>query len=139
MKSLFRVTALGMIAIALLLLPVIAAAQEPQHPLAGYWRGAMVAGGGEDTEVAIELRIQGDVVTGPISTKQIADLYIRNGSVTGNTVQFTSPSLDPANQAALVWTGQLTGNNELAVSVVPEGGGDAREFVLTRPATPGGR
>lgn len=126
----------------LLLLPVIAAAQEPQaHPLAGSWRGAMVEGGGEDAEVTIELRIEGDVVTGPIATSRVADLYIRNGSVTGNTIQFTSPSLDPATEGALVWTGQLTGNNEIAFSVVREAS-DAPpvEFVVTkREPVPGGR
>src|SRR5262245_34943200 len=126
MKSFVRLTAL-----MLLLVPGIMSAQEPQpqHPLAGYWRGPMVAGGGEDTDVTVEFRIQGDVVTGPISTMQIGDLYIRDGSVTANSVHFTSPSLDPAGQGgALVWTGQLTGANELAVSVVPENGdGPARE------------
>lgn len=137
MKALIRVTAL-----TLLLLPVILSAQEPQHPLAGYWRGPMVEGAGEDGEVTIELRIQGEVVTGPISTSKIGDLSIRNGTVSGNTIHFTSPGLDPGTPGvSLVWTGQLSGNNELAVSVIVEGGdGTAQEFVLTkRTPIPGGR
>ena len=136
MKAAIRITAL-----ALLLMPAIVSAQEPrQHPLAGSWRGPMVAGAAEDADVTIELRIDGDTVTGPISTLRISDISIGNGSVTGNSVRFTSPNLDPDNQGVvLVWTGQLTGSNELAFSVVPESGGAAQEFVLTkRLPTPGG-
>lgn len=136
MKSLVRLCAL-----TLLLVPVILSAQEPQkHPLAGYWRGPMVEGGGAETEVTIELRIEGDVVTGPISTMQMGDLSIRDGSVTENAVHFTSPALNGDNSHPLVWTGQLTGDNRLAVSVVPEANDAAAiEFVLTkREATSGG-
>lgn len=135
MKSLVRVTAF-----VILLLPAIVAAQAPQqHPLAGFWAGPMVEG--DQNEVIVELRIQGEVVTGPIETSQIGDLYIRDGSVSANSVHFTSPSLDPNGQGgALVWTGQLTGNNALAFSVVPASGdGAAREFVLKKRDTTGSR
>jgi hypothetical protein len=134
MKSLIRVTAL-----ALLLLPVIVSAQEPQpHPLAGSWRGAMEQGADEVDDVNIDLRIEGDAVTGPI-IKVPFERYIKQGTATANTVTFTSPGLKEDDaETVLVWTGQLTGNNELAFSVVNENGeGAAREFVLTK-RTPGG-
>jgi hypothetical protein len=121
------------------LVPALVSAQEPQvqHPLAGYW--SVVMAQGED-EVVIELRVGGDVVTGPIGTTGRADLYIRNGSVTANSVHFTSPSLKDDDGPALVWTGQLTGENELAFSVAPEGAESlVREFVATKRPVPGGK
>lgn len=93
---------------------------------------------GED-EVVIELRVEGDIVTGPVGTTGSADLYIRDGSVTANSVQFTSPSLK-GDGPPLLWTGHLTGQNELAFSVVPEGAeSPVREFVATRRPNPGVR
>jgi hypothetical protein len=120
------------------LVPALVSAQEPQvhHPLAGYWSAVMAPG---EDEVVLELRVEGDVVTGPVGATGRGDLYIRNGSVTANSVHFTSPSLTP-DGPALVWTGQLTGENELAFSVVPEGADNpAREFVATKRPTPGGK
>ncbi len=72
---------------------------------------------------------------------QLGEFYIRNGSVTGNSIQFTSANLVQGEGPALVWTGQLTGSNELAFSVMPESGdGQASEFVLTkRDPVPGRR
>lgn len=127
-------------AFALLLLPALASAQqEPQHPLAGVWAGVMSEA--EDSEVLVDLRIIGEVVTGPINTSSLGDLYIRDGQVTGNTIHFKSPSLSAQGEGpALVWSGQLTGNNELAFSVAPESGdGAVKEFVLRkRESVPGG-
>jgi len=124
-----------------LLFPALSRAQENPHPLAGPWAGYMVEG--DDSELVIELQVEGEVVTGPIVIKAVGEIYIRNGSVTPNSIHFTTPALDPAAQgAALVWTGQLMGNGELAFSVVTEGadGGPATEFVVKRrPAVPGGR
>jgi len=128
-----------LVALSVLLVPAGLSAQEPQaqHPLAGAWRGPMVAGGGEDTDVTLDLRIQGDVVTGPVSTMAVSDLLIRDGSVTANTIRFVTPSLNPAVEGSLVWTGQLTGNNELAFTVVAEGPGNSPiEFTLTHRLPP---
>jgi hypothetical protein len=128
MKALIRITAL-----TLLMMPVLVSAQEPQHPLAGYWRGPMVAGGAEDTDVTVEFRIQGEQVTGPIFANGL-ERYIKQGTVTANSVSFTSPGLKADDvDVPMVWTAQLTGNNELAVSVVREDQqGPAHEFVLTK-------
>jgi hypothetical protein len=134
MKALVRLTAL-----TLLFLPALVVAQEPQpqHPLSGYWRGAMVAGGGEDSEVTLDLRIQGDVVTGPISSVAVSDLMIRDGSVTPNSIRFTSPSLNPDQPGTLVWTGQLTSASELVFSVVADAPDSTPiEFTLTHRLPP---
>jgi hypothetical protein len=124
MKALIRTAIL-----TLVMLPAIVAAQEP-NPMAGYWKGGI-----ELDELLVELRIQGEVVTGPISTNKVGDLYIRNGTVSGNTISFTSPNLDPDNQSVLlVWNGQLSGD-QLSFTVAPEDNqGPAREFILTRRA-----
>jgi hypothetical protein len=138
MKSLIRLTAL-----ALFLLPVFVSAQEPAvHPLAGFWRGAMVEGATSDQEVIVELRIQGDVVNGPIFANGFERYIKQGGTVTANTIAFKSPGLatDADMNDTLVWTGQLTGTNEIAFSVVAENSdAPAREFVLTRGAVTGGR
>ena len=124
MKAVIRIAAL-----TLLMLPAMISAQEPVNPMAGYWTG-----GPEQDDLLLDLRIQGDVVTGPISTRNIGDLYIRNGSVTANTIEFTSPNLDEANrEVALVWHGQLSGNDELAFSIAREDNqGEPREVILKR-------
>jgi hypothetical protein len=135
MKSLIRISAF-----VLFLLPVMVSAQEPQHPLAGGWKGAMEEGAAEVDEVFVELRIQGDAVTGPV-IKVPFERYIKQGTATANSVTFTTSGLkeDDAD-VTLVWTGQLTGNNELAFTVEREDHqGEAKEFVLTkREATPPG-
>lgn len=126
----------------LLLLPALASAQDPQpqHPIAGHWAG-VIALADQEREVIVDLRVEGDAVTGPIVATQLGEFYIRNGSVTGNSIQFTSANLVQGEGPALVWTGQLTGSNELAFSVMPESGdGQASEFVLTkRDPVPGRR
>ncbi|HWI16277.1 MAG TPA: hypothetical protein VNT81_00920 [Vicinamibacterales bacterium] len=131
MKLVTRIAA----AFAVLLLPALASAQEaqPQHPLAGHWAG-QVALAGQDREIVVEFTIEGEAVTGPIIAAQIGEFIIRNGSVTGNSIHFTSPNIAPLGEGpALVWSGQLTGANELAFSVVTESGeGQASEFVLTK-------
>jgi hypothetical protein len=134
MKALVRLSAL-----MLVLVPAVVSAQEPQpqHPLQGAWRGPMVAGGGEDSEVTLDLRIQGDVVTGPISSLAISDLLIRDGSVTENTIRFSSPSLNPNEPGTLLWTGQLTADNELTFSVVADAPNSTPiEFTLTHRLPP---
>ena len=130
MKAVIRVALF-----VLFLVPALVSAQEPQHPLAGHWSAVMAQG---EDEVVLDLRIEGDVVTGPVGATGRGDLYIRDGSVTANSLHFTSPSLTDGGPA-LVWTGQLTGKNELAFSVVPEGADSpVREFVATRRAIPDG-
>jgi hypothetical protein len=126
MKSLIRIASL-----TLLMIPAMLTAQEPTNPLAGYWEGTFQGSNGAE-RVLVELRVQGDAVTGPIFLHG-DEQYIRNGTVTGNTIAFTSPRLDAADRdVPLTWTGQLAGN-ELAFSVVAEDrGGPVREFVLTR-------
>jgi hypothetical protein len=128
MNALIRVVALS-----LSLLPVMVSAQEPQsHPLAGAWRGSIASPDGQSIELIVEMRIQGDVVTGPVFAP-VGEVYMRSGTVTANSVAFTTPRLSEADRdVPMVWTGQLSGDNTLAVSVVPEGGGTAIELVLTK-------
>lgn len=133
MKSWIRVSVF-----TLLLLPTMVVAQEPQpqHALTGSWTGVMGEGG---AEVLLELEVQGEVVKGPIFAHGgVGDRYISNGTVTGNTIHFISPGLDPdVETSPLEWTGQVTGNNEIAFSVVPEGGSaPVKEFVLTKIVLP---
>ncbi len=131
MKSLIRIAALTM-----LMLPALVSAQEPTNPLAGYWEGAIDEGSGP-VPVLLELRIQGDVVTGPIFMHGF-ERYMRPGTVTANSVEFITPRLNDADRdVPLLWIGQLTANNELVFSVVADDReGPAREFTLTRKQTP---
>jgi hypothetical protein len=130
MKALIRVVALS-----LSLLPVIASAQEAQpHPLAGAWRGSILSPAGQPIELTVEMRIQGDVVTGPVFAP-VGEVYMQSGTVTANSVAFTTSRLSEADRDVLmVWTGQLNGDNTLSVSVVPEDGGAAIELVLSKDA-----
>jgi hypothetical protein len=127
MKALIRIVALS-----LLIVPAVVSAQEPQpvSPFNGYWEGTI-----EETSVLVELRVQGEIATGPIFVSGFGERYIREGAVAGNTIQFITPHLDPTpeDQAPrVVWNGQLAGD-ELAFSIANEGGsGPAREFVLRR-------
>lgn len=127
MKSLIR-----SLALALLLMPALVLAQEP-NPLAGPWAGSITEDG-VALPVSIELRIQADVVTGPIFMHG-AEEYMRNGTVVGNTISFTTPPLNAADRnVPVVWSGQFA-DGQLAFSVVAEDReGPVREFILTRPA-----
>jgi hypothetical protein len=148
MKSLVRI-----FAVMTALLPVAAFAQEPQtppapepqqltqpmpdpqqvtHPLAGFWKGTITAEGADPFEFSVQFRIQGDVVTGPILSTA-GEVYLKDGTVTANSIAFTSPRPDLKEGSALVWTGQLTGDNKLDVFVSPQDNSSpAIEVILTK-------
>lgn len=134
MKSFARI-----IVLTLLLSPALVMAQEPQpqHPLTGSWTGTMGEGG---KAILLELTVDGEAVKGPIfAPGGVGDRYIRNGTVTNNTIHFTSPGLEPdVESAPLVWSGQLLGtNNEVSFSVTAEGSNaEPIEFVLTKLVPP---
>jgi hypothetical protein len=132
MKALIRIAAL-----TLLMFPVAIAAQDQpaQHPMAGYWEGAVAEpGAAEPVKLLVELRIQGDVVNGPVFMLGGEQYIQQGGTATVNSVTFTTPRLNLNDRnVPLTWTGQLTGNNELAFTVVSADGQDpVREFVLTK-------
>lgn len=130
MKAFIRI-AVVMIA----LLPALAIAQEPQpHPLAGFWKGTITAEGTEPFEFSVQFRIQGDVVTGPILSTA-GEVYLKDGTVTANSVSFTSARPDLKDGAPLAWTGQLSGDGTLAVSVSPQDNSSpAVDIILTKLA-----
>lgn len=138
MKSVIRLAAL-----ALLLMPVLVSAQEPQlHPLAGTWSTVLKEDGvNGPEELLAEFRIQGDVVNGPIFANGVERYIKAGGAVTANTITFITSGLgtDDADRQ-LVWTGQLSGDNQLAFTIVPEANdAPAVELVMTkRPAITGG-
>jgi len=121
--------------------PALAAAQEPQpsaqHPLAGQWAGFLAEDG--TGEFVVDLQVEGEVASGPIIVTAVGEFYVRDGFASANSVQFTSASLSQGEGPTLTWTGQLTGNNELAFTVVSGDGGPAREFLLKKRATVPGR
>ena len=130
MKSLVRIAA-----IMIALLPALAFAQEPQpqtHPLAGFWKGTITSEGAEPFEFTVQFRIQGDVVTGPILSKA-GEVYLQEGTVTANSVAFTTARPDLKEGGPLSWTGQLTGDNTLDVMVAPkDNSSPAIEVILTK-------
>jgi hypothetical protein len=130
MKAVVRI-ALMLVA----LVPAVAFAQEPQapaHPLAGFWKGTITAEGAEPFEFTVQFRIQGDVVTGPILSKA-GEVYLQDGSVTANSVTFTTARPDLKEGGPLAWTGQLTGDNTLDVMVAPKDNSTpAIEVILTK-------
>lgn len=128
MKAVFRIAVLS-----LSLLPVFASAQQPEpHPLAGTWKGT-IAIGGVESEVRVELRIEGDVVTGPINGPA-GEIFMQPGKVAPDGVSFTSPRLSSQDRdVLLVWTGQVTGENSLSFVVATEDLQDPSfELTLTR-------
>jgi hypothetical protein len=126
MKALIRTCVL-----ALSLLPTLISAQEP-HPFAGAWKGVLGTAGAQ-SEVRIELRIEGDVVTGPI-LGPAGEMFMQPGKVTARGVSFTSGPLNPQDRdVPLVWTGQATDENTLTFVVTAEDlEGPTFELTVTR-------
>lgn len=126
MKALIRTAVL-----AVFLLPAMVSAQEP-HPFAGAWKGILGADGAQ-SEVRIELRIEGDVVTGPIQAPA-GEIFMQPGKVTPRGVSFTSGPLNPQDRdVPMVWTGQATDENTLTFVVTAEDlAGPTFELVVTR-------
>lgn len=126
MKALIRTAVL-----AVFLLPSMVAGQEP-HPFAGVWKGTIGADGAQ-SEVRIDLRIEGDVVTGPIQGPG-GEIYMDPGKVTPRGVSFTSGPLNPQDRnVPMVWTGQATDENTLTFVVTAEDlEGPTFELIVTR-------
>ena len=85
------------------------------------------------SEVRIELRIEGDVVTGPI-LGPAGEMFMQPGKVTPRGVSFTSGPLNPQDRdVPLVWTGQATDENTLTFVVTAEDlEGPTFELTVTR-------
>lgn len=126
MKALIRTVVL-----AVLLVPALLSAQEP-HPFAGVWKG-MFGAEGAQSEVRIDLRIEGDVVTGPILGPG-GEIYMQPGKVTPRGVSFSSGPLNPQDRnVPMIWTGQATDENTLTFVVTAEDlEGPTFEIVVTR-------
>lgn len=113
MKLFIRLTVLS-----LALLPAIISAQQPEpHPLNGIWKGTLTVDG---AEVRLDVRIEGDVVTGPIMSPAGA-LEIQSGKLTPEGLVFSSAPLHAGDrQVTLVWTGQPTSENTISFVVSTE-------------------
>jgi hypothetical protein len=115
--------------LSVLLIPGVVSAQAV--PLAGLWEGS-VNQDGAAVPVVVELRIQGDVVTGPIFL-QGAEQYIRDGKVLGESVEFISGRLNEADRdVPYVWTGTLTGDQISFSVIAADREGPSRGFIVTR-------
>lgn len=128
MKSLIRIATL-----TLLMIPAMLSAQAPASPIAGYWEGTIDGANGAQ-RVLVELRVQGDAVTGPVFMNGDEQYIQQGGTATANSVTFTTPRLHGGDRnVQITWTGQLTGNNELAFTLASADGQDpVREIVLTK-------
>ena len=100
----------------------------------GKWAAEVPGRGGNPQKVTMDLKADGDKLTGTISNPQ-GETAITDGKVSGDTVTFTVTREMQGNTIKQNYTGKLSGD-EIKFSVMREGGqGQAREFTAKRSTT----
>jgi hypothetical protein len=117
-----------------LLSSMLAIAAFAADAVTGKWAADVPGRGGNTQKVTMDLKADGDKLTGTISNPQ-GDTAITDGKVSGDTVTFTVTREMQGNTVKMNYTGKVAGD-EIKFSVVREGGqGQAREFTAKRSTT----
>ncbi|MDQ2947533.1 MAG: hypothetical protein M3Y27_16630 [Acidobacteriota bacterium] len=102
--------------------------------VSGKWAADMPGRGGNTQKVTIDLKADGDKLSGSISNPR-GETAITDGKVSGDTVTFTITREMQGNTVKMNYTGKLAGD-EMKFTVVREGGqGQPREFTAKRLTT----
>ena len=102
--------------------------------VSGKWAADVPGRGGNTQKVTIDLKADGDKLTGSISNPQ-GETPITDGKVSGDTVTFTITREMQGNTVKMNYTGKLAGE-EMKFTVVRDGGqGQPREFTAKRLTT----
>ena len=99
--------------------------------VSGKWTGEMAGRNGQKREVTMNLKADGDKLTGSVGGR-MGDTDISNGKVDGDTVSFDVVREFNGNSMTLHYTGKVAGD-EIHFTVAREGGeGRNMEFTATR-------
>ncbi|HWF45730.1 MAG TPA: hypothetical protein VG168_01890 [Bryobacteraceae bacterium] len=97
----------------------------------GKWTGEMEGRNGQKREVSLNLKADGDKLTGSVAGRG-GDTDISNGKIDGDTVSFDVVREFNGNSMTLHYTGHVSGD-EIHFTVAREGGeGQGMEFTATR-------
>ena len=100
----------------------------------GKWAAEVPGRGGNTQKVTMDLKADGDKLTGTVSNPQ-GETAISDGKVSGDTVTFSVSREMQGNTIKQNYTGKVSGD-EIKFSVVREDGkGQAREFTAKRSTT----
>ena len=100
----------------------------------GKWAAEVPGRGGNTQKVTMDLKADGDKLTGTISNPQ-GETAIADGKVSEDTVTFTVTREMQGNTVKMNYTGKLAGE-EMKFTVVRDGGqGQPREFTAKRLTT----
>jgi hypothetical protein len=120
----------GLLFGCLLALPSLASAQDSVN---GSWSGEVQGGRGPQT-IAMNLKADGEKLTGALTGGRGGDIAIEDGSISGNKLKFKTklPGRNGGPDVMMTWSGTLKGD-EIAFSRVAEGAqGQAQEFTVKR-------
>jgi hypothetical protein len=99
--------------------------------ISGKWTGEMAGRNGQKREVTMNLKADGDKLTGSVGGR-MGDTDISNGKVDGDTVSFDLVREFNGNSMTLHYTGKVSGD-EIHFTVARDGGnGQGMEFTATR-------
>jgi hypothetical protein len=97
----------------------------------GKWTGEMEGRNGQKREVSLNLKADGDKLTGTVGGR-MGDTDISNGKIAGDTISFDVVREFNGNSMTLHYTGKVSGD-EIHFTVAREGGeGQGMEFTATR-------
>ncbi len=97
----------------------------------GKWTADVPGRGGDPMKVTMDLKADGDKVTGTI-TNPMGETAITDGKISGDTVTFSITREMQGNTVKINYTGKVSGD-EIKFSQQREGGqGQAREFTAKR-------
>lgn len=111
----------------------LAAAQLFAGDVSGKWAMEMAGRDGEKRVQTLNLKADGDKLTGTMSGRQ-GEREISNGKINGDEISFSMTFEMGGEKRTMLYTGKLVGE-ELKLNVKSENGNMSRDVVAKRPTS----
>lgn len=97
----------------------------------GKWTATMEGRNGQTREMTYNLKADGDKLTGNVATQR-GEREIENGKISGDEISFTMTTNMGGESRKMMYTGKLSGDDELKMTMKMDGSDNAREFTAKR-------
>ena len=97
----------------------------------GKWTATMEGRNGQTREMTYNLKADGDKLTGNVATAR-GEREIENGKISGDEISFTMTTNMGGESRKMTYTGKLSGDDELKMTMKMDGSDNAREFTAKR-------
>jgi hypothetical protein len=101
--------------------------------ITGKWTAQVPGRGGQTQETTFNLKADGDMLTGAISTQR-GEMPISDGKISGDNISFTVKMSFQGNEMKMLYKGTVSGD-QIKFTRTREGADRTQEFTAKRSAT----